>query len=60
MHGFCALHNELEKNSQIQVSWKHNQRRKNLKFVFRQNVAKLDELQWQLASIVYSEKYKGF
>jgi len=63
--GFCALHNEVRKQSQIQASWmSSDQRRKRLKLVFRENLIKpashqAEELRWRLEKVDYSESFQG-
>ncbi|KAI1711782.1 UNC-46 protein [Ditylenchus destructor] len=66
LHGFCALHNEVRKHAQIQASWNAGERRRVLKFVFREGYLnpsssrhQAEELRWLLERLVYSEHFKG-
>uniref|UniRef100_A0A915CL51 Uncharacterized protein n=1 Tax=Ditylenchus dipsaci TaxID=166011 RepID=A0A915CL51_9BILA len=66
LHGFCALHNEIKKNAQLQASWKSNERRRTLKFMFKEgyleatvSTHQAQELRWLLDKVVYSEHFNG-
>lgn len=64
IYGYCALHNEINKKSEIQTTWKINERRKTLKFKFKELFIKrfsnqVDELRWVLDELIYFEKFKG-
>jgi hypothetical protein len=57
------ISSRLFSNLQIQASWRVGERRKTLKFVFRQKsmklAAQMEELRWQLESLEFAEKFKG-
>jgi hypothetical protein len=62
LSGFCALHNEIKKQSQLQADWSANGRRKMLRFEFREAFVRsfsqqVDELRWKLSHITYVEKF---
>lgn len=49
----------------MQASWRVGERRKGLKFVFREHSmmsssARVEELRWRLESLEFAEKFKGF
>jgi hypothetical protein len=51
-------------NVQLQASWRMGERRKALKFVFREkpmksSSAQVEELRWHLESLEFAEKFKG-
>lgn len=64
LSGYCALHNEIRKQSQIQAEWSSNGRRKTLKLEFREAFVRsfgqqVDELRWQLHRVTYTEKLES-
>ncbi|KAI6189885.1 hypothetical protein M3Y97_00056600 [Aphelenchoides bicaudatus] len=64
LSGFCALHNEVRKQSQVQADWSTKGRRKTLKFEFREAFVRtfgqqVDELRWQLHKLTYIERFSG-
>jgi hypothetical protein len=64
LSGYCALHNEVRKQSQLQADWSTSGRRKTLRFEFREAFVRsfsqqVDELRWQLHRVVYIEKFNG-
>jgi hypothetical protein len=64
LSGFCALHNEVRKMSQLQADWSTGGRLKTIRFEFRETFVRtigqqVDELRWQLHKMAYIEKFGG-
>ncbi|CAD5224102.1 unnamed protein product [Bursaphelenchus okinawaensis] len=64
LSGYCALHNEVTKSSELVAKWDSGERKKQIRFLFREAFVRVlgqpvDQLRWQLQDVTYTEKFKS-